>query len=124
MQLGRVTVLIGVPGLYQSLLAAILAQADARLGVTALAFHHLLDFSVYLACHGHCHFGRLAFKAIRRNVAPSLYRLVSAGALLEEETELKLLGLRFRSPYGLWVERDSISRDLQSTRPLAARQRR
>ncbi|MGA7323571.1 MAG: AMP-binding protein [Rhodomicrobium sp.] len=103
MRLGRVTVLIGVPGLYQSLLAAILAQADARLGVTALAFHHLLDFSVYLARHGHCRFGRLAFKAIRRNVAPSLYRLVSAGALLEEETELKLLGLGYEvlTGYGL-----------------------
>ena len=100
---GGATVLIGVPRLYESLLAAIIGQIDAGGGVSAWAFHRLLGLSIALARRRQRRFGQLAFKAIRDNVAPRLYRLVSGGAKLEEETELKLLGLGYDvlTGYGL-----------------------
>ena len=103
LRLGGATVLIGVPRLYETLLAAIIGQVDARRGVTAWAFPGLLGLSIALARRGQRRFGQLAFKPIRRNAAPRLYRLVSGGAKLEEETELKLLGLGYEvlTGYGL-----------------------
>ena len=100
---GGATVLIGVPRLYESLLAMIMGRIDARGGVGAWAFHRLLGLSVALARRRQPNFGQLAFKAIRRSVAPCLYRLVSGGAKLEEETELMLLGLGYDvvTGYGL-----------------------
>jgi long-chain acyl-CoA synthetase len=103
LRLGGATVLIGVPRLYETLLAAIIGGVDARRGVTAWAFPGLLGLSIALARRGQRRFGQLAFKPIRRNAAPRLYRLVSGGAKLEEETELKLLGLGYEvlTGYGL-----------------------
>ncbi len=102
-RLSGATMLIGVPRLYRSLLAAIVGEVDARGGVTAWAFHHLLGLSIALTRRGERRHGRLIFGAIRRNLAPCLYRLVSSGAPLEEETELKLLGLGYDvlTGYGL-----------------------
>ena len=100
---GGATVLIGVPRLYESLLAAMIGQIDARGGVSAWAFHRLLGPSIALARRRQRRFGQLAFKAIRGNVAPRLYRLVSGGAKLEVETELRLLGVGYDvlTGYGL-----------------------
>ena len=87
----------------KSLLAMIMGRIDARGGASTWAFHRLLGLSIALARRRQRSFGQLAFRAIRRNVAPRLYRLVSGGAKLEEETELKLLGLGYDvvSGYGL-----------------------
>jgi long-chain acyl-CoA synthetase len=100
---GGATALIGVPRLYESFLAMIKGWIDARGGVNAWTFHRFLGLSVALARRGQRSFGQLAFKAIRRSAAPRLYRLVSGGAKLEEETELKLLGLGYDlvTGYGL-----------------------
>jgi len=100
---GDATALIGVPRLYESFLAMINGRIEAQGGVSAWAFHRFLGLSVTLARRGQRSFGQLTFKAIRRSVAPRLYRLVSGGAKLEEETELKLLGLGYDvvTGYGL-----------------------
>ena len=95
LRLGGATVLIGVPRLYESLLAAIMAQADARGGFATWFFHRLLNLSVGLARRGGRSFGRLAFKAVRRNIAPALYRVVSGGAALDEKIEWTLIALGY-----------------------------
>jgi len=103
LRLGGATVLIGVPRLYESLLAAIMTQADAQGGLTAALFHRLLNLSVELARRGERRFGRFAFRSLRRNLAPALYRMVAGGAALDEKTELTLLGLGYDvlTGYGL-----------------------
>ena len=122
LRLGGATVLIGVPRLYESLLAMIMGRMDARGGLSAWAFHRLLGLSVALARRGQRSFGQLAFKAIRRDVAPRLYRLISGGAKLEEETELKLLGLGYDvvTGYGLSETASVVTFNRLAGRALAA----
>ena len=100
---GGATVLIGVPRLYDSLLAAIIAQADARGGLSAALFQRILNLSIALAQRGERRFGRLSFRSLRRNLSPTLYRMVSGGAALDEKTEGTLLGLGYDvlTGYGL-----------------------
>lgn len=103
LRIGGATVLIGVPRLYKSMVAAIMAQAKARGGLTAALFNRVLNFSIALARRGYRRLGQLAFWSLRRNLAPALYRTVSGGARIREETELTLLGLGYEvlKGYGL-----------------------
>jgi long-chain acyl-CoA synthetase len=80
-----------------------MAQVSVRGGAAAWLFRHMLAISKVLARRNLRLFGRLAFRAVRGRLSPSLYRLVSGGAALDEETELALLGLGYDvlTGYGL-----------------------
>ena len=100
---GGATVLLGVPRLYDALVAGILAEAEARGRPGAAFFHEILKLSIAFARRGAPVFGRLAFRSLRRQVSPTLYRMVSGGAALNEKTEWTLLGLGYEvlKGYGL-----------------------
>ena len=100
---GDVTVIIGVPRLYDAMLAAMQARA-ARSGRAADALWRLLlRIAVWMQRHTGLNPGRLWFRAVRRNVAPHLRYLVSGGARLEREAEeqLEALGWTVLVGYGL-----------------------
>src|SRR6516164_7488035 len=99
---GSVTIIVGVPRLYDALSAAITARFDGRL-ILRLAFRALLRFTALVQRRCGLRLGRVFFAPIRHAMAPRLRLLVSGGARLERETEerLEALGWMVLSGYGL-----------------------
>jgi long-chain acyl-CoA synthetase len=100
---GDVTVIIGVPRLYEAMLAAITARVAGRGGITRTLWRALLWFAIVTGRHIGCNPGRLLFRPVRRGVAPRLRYLVSGGARLEMavEEQLNALGWTVLVGYGL-----------------------
>ncbi len=100
---GDVTVIIGVPRLYDAMLATMRARV-ARNGRAAHALWRLLlRVAVWMQQRTGLNPGRLWFSTVRRNVAPHLRYLVSGGARLDREAEQQLdaLGWTVLVGYGL-----------------------
>lgn len=103
MRVAGVTVVVGVPRLYSALLAGIEARVAARGPLALGAFRALLGVSRWTLLRTGRRLGRTLFGSLHRQMAPRLRLLVSGGAHLDEETNLRLeaLGWEVLSGYGL-----------------------
>jgi long-chain acyl-CoA synthetase len=100
---GEATTIIGVPRLYDAVLAAFDSRLATRAWPVRLAVQGLLRASGALWRTTGLRPGRVLFAPIRRSIAPRLRLLVSGGARLDETTEdrLEALGWTVLSGYGL-----------------------
>jgi long-chain acyl-CoA synthetase len=98
----QVTAMIGVPRLYEALVAGLEAQVKARGRLAAGLFSALLQLSITARRLG-VSLGRVLFPQVHRRLGPCLRLLVSAGAKLEPGVIWNLEGLGFTtlSGYGL-----------------------
>jgi len=99
---GNVTVIVGVPRLYEALLAAIDAHLEGR-HLLRVAFRAVLKSTLLVQRLSGLRAGRFLFALLRHSVALRLRLLVSGGARLERETEerLEAVGWMVLSGYGL-----------------------
>ncbi len=100
---GDVTALVGVPRLYEALMAAIALRLNAHWQGTRLAWRAMLRSAILLQQWTGLGIGRLVFTPVRQRIAPKLRLLVSGGAPLERKTEeeLEALGWTVLTGYGL-----------------------
>jgi long-chain acyl-CoA synthetase len=100
---GQPTVIVGVPRLYDALVAAIRSRIEKRGLVLRLAWRGLVRFAIVVQRTTGLRPGRLLFAPIRKAIAPHLRYLVSGGARLEPDTTemLEALGWIVLSGYGL-----------------------
>jgi long-chain acyl-CoA synthetase len=115
LRMGRPTIVIGVPRLFDALLAGIRARLAGAGRLAASAFDGLLGLSARLQPTPFRRLGTALLAPLRRRVAPDLRLLVSGGALLSVETQtgLTALGWDVRSGYGLAETASSIAANLR-----------
>ncbi len=103
LQKSEATIMIGVPRLYQALVAGIEAQARARGSAAGRAFTALLALSVAARRRLGLRLGRMLFAAVHARFGGSLRLMVSAGAKLEATVIWKIEGLGWEllTGYGL-----------------------
>ena len=106
---GEVTVMVGVPRLYEAMLGAIESRL-AQGGPIAAVARMLVWISGVTRRRFGWRVGRWLLAPLRRQLAPQLRTLVSGGARLKEETgwQLEALGFEVLSGYGL-VETISVA---------------
>lgn len=99
----EVSIVIGVPRLYEALLAGIEARIAARGRAAALLFRTLLRLSTWLRRRLGLRVGHLLFRSLHGELAPRLRLLVCGGARLESSAAWTLEGLGWTvlSGYGL-----------------------
>ena len=103
LDLAGVTTMIGVPRLYEAIIAGLQGQAKARGRLVGRLFHGLLMLSVGARKRFGLRLGRLLFPQVHARLGRRLRLLISAGAKLAPEYIWKLEGLGFTalSGYGL-----------------------
>ena len=103
LKLGRATIIVGVPRLYEAMLAGIRARLASKGHFSALAFDGGLGLAKRLHRISGGRLGSALMAPLRRAIAPELRLLVSGGAHLpvEVEAELEALGWDVRTGYGL-----------------------
>ncbi len=116
---GRASAMVGVPRLYDALVAGLADRARARGRAGRVAFDGLLGLSGLLHRRFGVRAGRWLLRPVHRAFAPHLRLLASGGARLEAATARRLaaLGYEVLTGYGL-VETTSIA---TFNRPGAAR---
>jgi len=99
----EVTTIVGVPRLYEALVAAIGARIRAEGRAIHLVWHALLELAILAQRMTGIPLGHALFAQVRRGVGPRLRLLVSGGAGLERRVEerLRALGWEVLSGYGL-----------------------
>ena len=100
---GGVTALVGVPRLYEALMATIALRISAHGRLVRVGWRVLLGSAILFQRWTGLHAGRLIFMPVRKRVAPKLQLLVSGGAPLQREIEEDLEGLGWTvlTGYGL-----------------------
>jgi long-chain acyl-CoA synthetase len=100
---GEATVIVGVPRLYDALLAIIQSRIEDHGLVLKLAWRGLLRFAIAVERTTGVRLGCALFASVRRAIAPRLHYMVSGGARLERDTAeiLEALGWTVLSGYGL-----------------------
>ena len=100
---GDVTALVGVPRLYEALMATISLRMSAHRRLVRVGWRALLRSAILFQRWAGLRAGRLVFTPVRQRVAPKLQLLVSGGAPLERKTEEDLEGLGWTvlTGYGL-----------------------
>lgn len=103
LKLTRPTILIGVPRLYEAMLAGIRSRLRSISPAFLAAYEALLWLAFRIKRASGGQFGSYILAPIRRMIAPDLHLLVSGGAHLpiEVEEELETLGWDVRGGYGL-----------------------
>ena len=103
LRLANVTAVIGVPRLYEVLLAAIESRVTAAGRLPKAAFYRGLALARWSRRAIGVDVGRLLFRAVRAQVGPQLRLLVSGGAKLDADVNRKLeaLGWTVFAGYGL-----------------------
>jgi long-chain acyl-CoA synthetase len=103
LHVARVSVIIGVPRLYEALLDGLEVRVAAHGRLAKWLFSSLMSFCVWSAQRLAVPIGPWMLRPIRRQVAPDLRLLLSGGARLEEDLSWKLesLGWQALSGYGL-----------------------
>jgi long-chain acyl-CoA synthetase len=103
LDVAEATAMIGVPRLYEALVAGLEAQVKARGRLAARLFSALLWLSIAARRRLGVSLGRVLFPQVHQRLGPRLRLLVSAGAKLEPSVIWKLEGLGFPtlSGYGL-----------------------
>ncbi len=99
----RVTVIIGVPRLYEALLSGLMARVAARGWLAKRLFSLLLALCSWAQKHHGLRLGHWLLRPFRRRIAPELRLLVSGGAKLEADLSwtLEALGWETLAGYGL-----------------------
>ena len=100
---GGITLIVGVPRLYEAMVAAIEMRADMHGRAVDVLWRMALGLTLLVWRTTGVRLGALLFAPVRRGVAPHLWLLVSGGARLERETEARLeaLGWMVLTGYGL-----------------------
>ena len=100
---GDVTALVGVPRLFEALMATISLRMSAHRRLVRRGWRVLLRSAILFQRWTGLHAGRLVFTPVRQRVAPKLQLLVSGGAPLEKkiEEDLEALGWTVLTGYGL-----------------------
>jgi len=100
---GRVTVLLGVPRLYEEIWHALEQRINTYGRLTASVFHGLLQLSIAVRRYTHWRLGRYLFAGLRQKIAPDLRMTVSGGAALDPLLGRRLQGLGWEvtTGYGL-----------------------
>ncbi len=100
---GEVAVVIGVPRLYEAMLAAITGRIDAQAWPVRRALHSVLSLSVYARRRLSLRLGRLLLRPLHRGFGPRLRMLASGGAALDPDLAWTLegLGWTLATGYGL-----------------------
>ena len=100
---GDVTTIVGVPRLYDAIMAAIEARIASKSGVVRMGWQTLLRLAILMQRATGLRIGGMLFGSVRSGIAPRLRILVSGGARLERETAEKLeaMGWSVLSGYGL-----------------------
>ncbi|MBM3733292.1 MAG: AMP-binding protein [Rhodospirillales bacterium] len=93
LQRSRATHLVGVPRFYEALLSTIRARLRGRGKITAAIGQLLLVASIWARRRIGLKIGRILFRRLHKEIAPSLGLLVSGGAALDPEVESALEGL-------------------------------
>ena len=103
LHIGRVTVVIGVPRLYEALLSGLEARIAARGRLMKWLFSSFLAICTRVQKRFHIAAGRWFLRPIRCQIAPELRLLVSGGAKLEADLSwtLETLGWEALAGYGL-----------------------
>jgi long-chain acyl-CoA synthetase len=103
LRLERATMVIGVPRLYESILAGIRAKVARRGRRAAVWFERLLALSLWLRRSLGLRIGRVLFRTLHRSLGGSLRVLASGGAQLDPELawDLEGLGWEVLTGYGL-----------------------
>jgi len=99
----RATALVGVPRLYETILAGVRAKARERGLVARAVFGASLASSAFLARRLRLRIGRRLFGPLHARLGPSLRRVASGGARLDPKIAFALEGLGFDvcTGYGL-----------------------
>lgn len=100
---GNVSFIVGVPRLYEALIAAIESRIDKEKGPAGIYLRLAYLLSLRMRRRFRSSLGRVLLRPLRRRMAPSLDVLASGGAALSPETALRIeaLGWRVASGYGL-----------------------
>ena len=103
MQQGRVTVLLGVPRLYEALFTSLVAAVARRRGMAARMFPLLLKLSQFARRHLRIQIGRALFRRLREQLGAELRYMVCGGAAIAPHVEegLDALGWEMLTGYGL-----------------------
>lgn len=118
MHLTRPSILIGVPRLFEAMLAGIRTRLRAEGAALALGFESLLWLSLRLTPVTGGLAGRVLMVPFRRRIAPGLRIMVSGGAHLSRrvEDELTALGWDARGGYGMAETAASVAAPLRRRR--------
>ena len=121
LELTGATTMIGVPRLYEALVAGMEAQAKSRGRLPERLFAGLLRTSIAARRRFGASPGRILFPQVHRRLS-CLRLLVSAGAKLEEEVIWKLEGLGFQtlSGYGLAETASAFTGNLPGARQIGS----
>jgi long-chain acyl-CoA synthetase len=117
---GEVTILLGVPRLYEALLEAI----DRGLRARSRLLRGVVHAAMRAAARAHealaLDLGHWMFKRLRRRISPRLRLLVSGGSPLERETALRLqaIGWQLASGYGLTETSPILTFNLPGASPV------
>ena len=100
---GEATAIVGVPRLYDALVAAIRSRFEGGGAVLRLVWRGLVGLAIAVQRATGLRLGAVLFAPVRRAIAPRLRYLVSGGARLERDTAemLEALGWTALSGYGL-----------------------
>ena len=118
----NVTIIIGVPRLYEALWAAIEARLKGYHLTLRLAFRVLLKATIFVQQSSGIRLGRFLFAPVRHGIARQLRLLVSGGARLGRETEAQLeaFGWTVLSGYGLAETASLFTGNRLNARPLGS----
>ncbi len=102
-RIARVTVMVGVPRLYNALVSGIVARAAARGALARRLFHTLLALSLVARRRFGLRLGRILFASLHRRLSPGFWLMASGGAKLDSDTiwRLEALGWDVRTGWGL-----------------------
>ena len=118
---GQVSILLGVPRLYEALLNAIEQQLATRGAVVSLLFRALMRSSAWLRGGLRLDAGKWLFLALRQRFGPRLRLLVSGGSALPAHVAWTLEGLGWRvaTGYGLTETSPILTFNAPGSRHLA-----
>ena len=99
---GKVTIVIGVPRLYQALMSAIRRRVGSE-GLRAKLFSTVLGWCRGARERWNWNLGRVIFRPLRRRLGPELHLLVAGGSKLDADLagSLEALGFDVLTGYGL-----------------------
>lgn len=103
LQLGKPTIMLGVPRLYDAVWTALEDRVAGRGAVAAKLFHGMLGLSMRARKQWGWRLGRRLFGSLHQRLAPSLRMVVSGGAALDPglTEKLRALGWEVATGYGL-----------------------